>query len=221
MRPKAISRGPLAARRSAVPAGSPCEWANRRMNGRRSEVISVKKSTEQEVVGIPSPALLKVERERGYGSVPGLEDEELADAEELERQAFLEDWWPILAIPWRGYERRIRPVVDEGGHIDWGAYGTVDFARICPEFNKARYKLNKLKEDLRNALIMMEMVRDRLPVKARLEVVEGIRLGKELDDFPDDGRWAFAKWYLRARRFLREVRDLRRRAFGPPQRWSR
>ena len=34
-----------------------------------------------------------------YGSVPGLDDDELADPQELERLVYIEEWGPILALP--------------------------------------------------------------------------------------------------------------------------
>jgi len=42
-----------------------------------------------EVDGVPVSALLSVERKNRYGSVPGLDDEELADPAELEREVVL------------------------------------------------------------------------------------------------------------------------------------
>jgi len=45
--------------------------------------------------------LVKREQANRYGSVEGLDDEELADPEELERQVFAEEWAPILALPER------------------------------------------------------------------------------------------------------------------------
>jgi len=44
----------------------------------------------------PESVLVKREQANRYGSVEGLEDDELADPEELERQVFAEEWAPIL-----------------------------------------------------------------------------------------------------------------------------
>ena len=43
---------------------------------------------EDEVEDVPVSALLHEARRNRYGSVPGLDDEELADPEELERQTY-------------------------------------------------------------------------------------------------------------------------------------
>ena len=54
------------------------------------------------VGGVRVSPLISVERRNPYGSVPGLDDEELATPEELERQVMLAEWGPVLALPVRG-----------------------------------------------------------------------------------------------------------------------
>ena len=58
---------------------------------------------------VPASVLVKREQANRYGSVEGLADEELADPDELERQAFREEWAPILALPRRKSKCDIRP----------------------------------------------------------------------------------------------------------------
>jgi hypothetical protein len=164
--------------------------------------------TEEEIV-VPESALLRVERDSGYGSVPGLEDEELASPAELERQAFLAEWGPILALPCKGFNGGIRPIVDEFGHLDWGAFGTVDFLRLREPFDKARYKADKLAEQLRWAVIMLGTVQERLSMEARLEVLALIRSGVDLDAIAGEDRHSYAKWYMRARSLREQIRELR------------
>lgn len=167
----------------------------------------------------PASAVLKVERPQGYGAVPDLEQEELADPRELERQAFVEEWGPLLALPWEIPKCAIRPVLDEFGQWDWGAFGTVDFQRTRPPFSKTRYKLEKLQEELRNAMIALSVVQERLSMSARLEVVEAIRCGVDDPDHFDGDRWFYANRYLHARRLRREINAIRtrseRRGLGP------
>ncbi len=169
-------------------------------------------------VEIAESSLLRVERDRGYGSVPGLDDDELADSAELEQQVFLADWGPILALPCRGFDGGIRPVIDEFGKLDWGAFGTWDYERLKGPFDKARYKADKLQEQLQWALIMFSMVQERLSVQARVDVAVRIRGGVDLDDFEDMNEHAYARWYLRSRRLRNEIRRLRaaswRRRYG-------
>ncbi len=88
-------------------------------------------------VVVAESTLIRVERDTGYGSVPGLDDKELADPAELERQVILAEWGPILAIPITWDRPVIRPSIDEDGELDWGAFGTVDFYRLKPPFISA------------------------------------------------------------------------------------
>jgi len=151
-----------------------------------------------------------VERQTGYGRVPGLEDEELAEPEELERQVMLAEWGPILALPVRSSRRGFRPTADESGNLDGGAFGTVDFLRDRPAFDKARYKADKLEEELRNAVIMVGIVAARLPAGVVSRIQQQLRdpaVGS--DSFADGDEHGFARWYLRAKRLRTLIRELR------------
>lgn len=165
--------------------------------------------TEEDIV-VPESALLSVERDSGYGSVPGLEDEELASPMELERQAFLAEWGPILALPCKGFNGGIRPIVDEFGHLDWGAFGTVDFLRLRGPFDKARYKADKLQEKLHDHLFMLDLVRERVSPQARGRVRKlALDTDVDLDTIDDPNEWAYAKWVRRIRCLADDIRELR------------
>ena len=75
-----------------------------------------------EDVEVAESGLLRRECRSRYGSVPGLDDAELAEPDELEREVMLEEWGPVLALPGKGSSSGIRPVVDEDGVIHWGAF---------------------------------------------------------------------------------------------------
>lgn len=47
--------------------------------------------------GVAYRRLAPLHRSR-HGSVPDLNEDELADPQELERAAWVADWWPIMAI---------------------------------------------------------------------------------------------------------------------------
>ena len=161
-----------------------------------------------EIEDVPFSPLLHVERKNRYGSVPGLGDEELADPRELERQVMLQEWGPILALPVRHRKCPIRPNIDEYFGVDWGAFATVDFERATGGFDKLRYKADKLKEELRDCLIMLSIVSRRLP-RAKYGVLKYLRMGViDLEHIATGDMLALAKYDLRARRLQKEIKAL-------------
>ena len=164
-------------------------------------------------VVVPESALRRAERCNLYGSVPGLDDEELATPEELERQVMLDEWGPVLALPVRG-SKGFRPDFADNGGVEFNAFATVDFARTMPEFDKVRYKADKLCEERDNVLMMFEMVSRRLP-KAKHKVLKYLRMGViELEHMATEDMLALAKLYLRTMRLQREIRKLKDVSWG-------
>lgn len=169
---------------------------------------------EFEVDDVPVSPLLSLRRSNRYGSVPDLDDEELASPEELERQITMEEWWPILRLPVQHRKSPIRPTIDEDGHVDWGAFGTVDFERHAGQFDKARYKADKLKEELRDVIIMMETLSGRLP-RARFAVLRYVRKGIiDLGHIESLDMYELARLYLRARRQQEEIQRREKRQWA-------
>jgi hypothetical protein len=155
---------------------------------------------------VPVSAVLPAEQDNRYGSVPGLDDAELADPDELEREVYQEEWGPVLALPVKGRSSWIRPVVDEAGGVDFGAFGTVDFQKLMPEFDKARYKADKLREQLKDLTIRMAIVKERLPGKAKYMVLKHLKMGViELEHIGNDDMLCLARLYLRARKLRDEL----------------
>ena len=71
---------------------------------------------ENEVNGIedlPTSAALDPVRPSPYGSIPGLDDSELADPDELEHQAMIAEWGPILALPMASRHAGTEPVLED------------------------------------------------------------------------------------------------------------
>jgi len=154
---------------------------------------------------VPESVLVKREQKNRYGSVEGLDDEELADPEELERQVYAEEWAPILALP-EPRRSSIRPAVDESGGLDWGAFGTVDFERHSGGFDKARYKAEREREQLRDKLIMLAIVKERLPGKAKYLVLKYLRMGIiTMEHILNEDMLALAKLYLEVERKKAEI----------------
>ena len=164
---------------------------------------------EYDGVVVPESALLKRERQNRYGCVPDLDEEELADPGELERQALREEWGPVLALPSKAKAEGIRPAVDESGGVDLGAFGSVDFERGRPEFDKARYKAEKLRERLKDMFILLSIVKERVPGKAKYLVFKYLRKGViGPEDIVNEDMRAVARLYEKARRMQREICDL-------------
>ena len=157
---------------------------------------------------VPESVLLRREQTSRYGSVEGLEDEELADPDELERQVYAEEWEPILALP-EPRRSSIRPAVDEDGRLDWGAFATVDFERHSGGFDKARYRAERLGEELRDKLIMVAIVRERLPRNASRLVLKYLRMGIiEVEHIVNEDMRALVRLYHDVERKKAEIARL-------------
>ena len=155
--------------------------------------------------GVVAPKIIAVdvEKKKEYGSVPGLDDDELADPEEIEQQVLKELYAPIWLLP---YERRVyNPSFESEGTAGSNAFASVDFERGCERFNKARYKKDKLKEELKNVLIMMDIIKERLP-RTKYLVLKFLRMGIiELEHISDHDMYCLARRYLQARRLQKEI----------------
>ena len=160
-------------------------------------------------VVVAESALLKRERKNRYGGVPGLDDSELANPDELERQVYRHELAPILALPIQGNRCSLRPAIDEDGSLCWGAFGTVDFERMYP-FNKVLYKADKLREQLKDVLIIFSIVNERIKSRAKYLVLKYLKMGIiELEHIVDNDMRALARLYLRIKRRRKEIAELR------------
>ena len=139
--------------------------------------------------------------------------EELADPWELERRALQAEWEPIMELPepaGRGFRF---PAVDENGGLDWGAFGTVDFDRYRGGSDKARYKAEKLREQLRDVTIMLSVLKERLPGTAKYQVLKQLRMGVlSMEQITDEDMRAIARWYLRAKKLRDAIWRLEQRS---------
>ncbi|NQU74821.1 MAG: hypothetical protein HQ546_00735 [Planctomycetes bacterium] len=167
---------------------------------------------------VPESTLLKVEQKDKYGSVPWLDDDELADVDELERQIIRAEWGPILRLHVVGRKDSLRPDVDEDGFAV-GAFGSIDFDRIKSGFDKGRYKADKLREERKDVLIRFSVIRERLQHKDVGLVLKRIRDGRiEVDDIADFDMWWLAKFYLRAERLRKQIAELDEASWSRKQR---
>ena len=162
-----------------------------------------------EVDDIPVSPLLSEDRQNRYGSVPGLDDNELADPNELEKQVLRQEFAPVLTLPATGGECFMRPSIDQDGSVDWGAFGTVDFDRYSGGFDKVRYKADKVREQLKDLLIIFSIVNERIKTRAKYLVLKYLRMGIiELEHIANSDMLALARLYLRTRRMREEIAEL-------------
>jgi len=165
-----------------------------------------------EGVVVPESVLLRREKRNAFGSIEDLPDEELADPNELERVVYKEMWWPILSLPQQRWECPIRPNIDEDGRIDWGAFGTVDFDSYRPQFDKLRYKSEKLREKLKDIVFTLKMMSARIPGRAKLKILKLVKKGLlDIGDIVDNQMYFLAEMYLRAWRLREEIERLQRK----------
>ncbi|MDD5134576.1 MAG: hypothetical protein PHP01_04095 [Phycisphaerae bacterium] len=163
-------------------------------------------------VEVPVSPLLKRQRSSRYGSIAELDDEDLIEPAEVERIYLKTEFAPILALPVKTRKGWIRPSIDEDGTIEIGAFGTVDFDRHV-QFDKALYKAEKLKEEVFNERLMIELVSSHIKTIAKYEVVKNVLRGiLDVDDIVDDEMYCLARRCLRMRRLLREIAELQERS---------
>lgn len=161
-----------------------------------------------EGIVVPESALLKREHSNKYGSVPGLDDSELLDDKELEWLVFRQEFEPLLTLPVKPRKSWIKPSVDEDGRLDWGAFGTVDFQRLYP-FDKAKYKADKLREQLKDLLIRFGTVNDRIKVRAKYLVLKYLRKGIiGVEHIVDSDVLILARLHLRIMKMQKQIREL-------------
>ena len=160
-------------------------------------------------VEVPQSPLLKRKRSKRYGSVPDLDNSDLIEPSEIERIYLKEAFAPILALPVKTRKGWLRPNVDEDGIIELGAFATVDFDRYV-DFDKARYKAEKLQEELADERLMMEIITGRIKTLAKYKVIKLVLAGVlDIDDISDGDMYCLAKRCLRAARMQREIDQLK------------
>ena len=159
---------------------------------------------------VPAAALRRQQRKERYGSVEGLPDEELADPDELERVMYKAMWWPILRLPQQRWECPIRPNMDEDGRVDWGAFGTVDFDSYRPQYSKLRYKIDKLKERVKDLSCMLRIMSDRIPGKTKYKIMGLVRTGVlDIGKIENNEMYFLVEMYLYVWRLRKEIERLR------------
>lgn len=164
-------------------------------------------------IEVPSSPVLAPIRDKGYGSIKGLSDEELISPDELERMIYTDEFAEILSLPAPKKTSVVKHVIDDSGKPDWGAFGTVDFDRFTGGLDKARYKADRLKEELFNQRLKIEIISGRIKTTVKYKVIKYVFAGiLDVDDIADMEMFCLAKACLRARRIQREIAELKERS---------
>ena len=152
---------------------------------------------------VAPPAWIRAENR--FGSVPGLPDNELASPAELERAYYRELWGPILMLP-KPKSASFNPAWDCHSELGYNGFATVDFERMMPEFDKARYTIDKLKEQLKDLVIMVSIVNERIKDVRKYKILRLVGKGiLDADDIQHGGLWQLAVMYKRALRLKKEI----------------
>jgi len=73
----------------------------------------------------------------------------------------------FVATVLRGRKCSVKPGADEDGRVDLGAFSTVDCDEFRPDIDKPRYKSNILKEEKEDALLTINMFKERIKKKGK------------------------------------------------------
>ena len=161
-------------------------------------------------VEVPASPLLRRERKNKYGSIPGLDDEELADPDEIERQVILEELGALMMVPVKSRQCWITPVNDESLGIYWGPFESADFLSGQPDVDKCRYKAQKLEEELKDLLLLMEISKAHVAGNAKYAVLRYLEQGViDIDHIENMDMLILARQYLRARRLQKQIEQLK------------
>ena len=88
-------------------------------------------------------------------------------------------------------------------------YATVDFERISPSVDRARYKAERLREELRDQIIAIQIQSEKVPGRVKYGVLKRVRLGVlDPDDISAGEFWLLARMWVTAVRLRREIGEV-------------
>jgi hypothetical protein len=168
---------------------------------------------EDGIEAVPPAWVKPVER---YGVIEGFDENDYASPKELERIYYEQLWGPVLMLPeqkksdnaaWKCY-----------GDLDYNAFASVDFDRMRPEFNKIKYKADKLQERLKDLMIMIRIKLESIDDNRKYKVLRLVGKGHlEPDDIRHGDMWQLGLLYRRAVNIKKEIGRLREASFKRKQ----
>lgn len=124
---------------------------------------------------LPVSGAVRIQRRRGYGHVPDLDDEAPADIGELRRIVAYTLYGPLIDLPGRG-GRPGRIVLDADGELDWDAIGPAGGRRRRAPASPRRPD-EELRAELARTLGLIDLVKARRPGPATYLVLRYVRMG--------------------------------------------
>ncbi|MFC1763273.1 hypothetical protein ACFL6U_14495 [Planctomycetota bacterium] len=159
-----------------------------------------------DLIVVPEPVSLKRQQVNRYGSVPGLDDSELVDPDELERQIIRQEFEPLLTLPIRASYGTHSWDFNSIYRTDCGAFGSIDFDRYRSQPDKHRSKANRVKEKLKDVVILFYIVNNKLQPMAKYVVLKHLHKGIiELDHIVHEDMRALARLYLRIKKMRHQI----------------
>ena len=165
---------------------------------------------------VPGASVMVPIRGTDYGHVADLPDEELLTGAELERMVYLQEYGPILALPRPKQACFFRANgFDDNGKPDFGAFGTVDFERYSGGINKRLYKVDRLKDRLKDKNILFEIINERLGSIEKYTVLKLLRASIiDLEHIADSDMYDLATVFLQICRLTSEIIELQKKAWA-------
>jgi len=166
--------------------------------------------TEIDETELPVNGAIRVRRQRGYGSIPDLDDEAPVDVAELERLIAWQQYGPILALPDR-YGRGARLVLSAQGEIDWDRMrpaGGRRVRRASPDRQGTQQRA-----ELAHVLGLIGLLNQRVPGTAKYLVLKYVRMGVlELEHVTSHDLRQLVKLEAKARQLRAELAAVARPA---------
>lgn len=166
---------------------------------------------------LPVSGAVRVQRRKGYGTIPDLDDEAPADTGELQLMAAWQMYAPVLALPGR-YGNSVRIVLDANGDIDWEAIGPAGGRRRRGQRPTPRGRAGELREELARVVGLIGLLKERVPGTAKYLVLKYVRMGiLDAEHVTDHDLRELVKLEARARQLQDELALHTPRVGQPPR----
>jgi hypothetical protein len=167
---------------------------------------SIEEDICEEIDDLPVSAALAKSQQNPYGSVPGLDDEELADPEEIERVVMWQVWGPVLRLRSSQGRTWTRSGRQSWNAPDWEALGMVECQEPVLGGRPAWLVRNNELSQLWRVLGALEVVATRLPGRARRLLLKYVQSGLvEIEHVADLDMRAVVKLFIEATSRLHQI----------------